>query len=103
MPYDGGNMFKLLNDVTAVGASRCVRLRENQDGIDVYAEFTSLAATKISAVTIELQGSINANEELYGVLTDPTLAIDSTATRFANACAFSISFLGDDPPTPGLS
>lgn len=85
MPYDGGNMFKLLNDVTAVAASRCVRLRENQDGIDVYAEFDSRAATKISAVTIELQASIDANQEQDGVLSDPGLAIDSTATRFGNA------------------
>ncbi len=85
MPYMEDSMFKVLNDVTAVGASRCIKFREDQDAIDVYAEFDSLAATKITALTIEIQGAIDNSEDLYGVLDNPTLAIDSTATRFANA------------------
>lgn len=84
MPDSGGYMFKVLNNVSAVGASRCIKVRENQDAIDVYAEFDSLAAVKISAVTIEIQGSINNLEDLTGVLDSPALAIDSTPTKFAN-------------------
>lgn len=85
MLYDGGNMFKLFENVAAVGVSRCIRLRENQDAIDIYAEFDSLAAVKVSAVTIEIQGAPNNNEDLTGIITDPGLAIDSTVTRFGNA------------------
>lgn len=78
-------MFKLFDNVTAVGASRCIKLRENFDAFDCYAEFDSRAATKITAVTIELQGAIDNLEDLTGILSDPAIAIDSTATRFANA------------------
>lgn len=94
MPYGGGGqMFKLLDNVSAVGASRCIKMNEDFNVLDSYVEFDSLAAVKVSAVTMEIQGAVNNSEDLTGVITNPTLAIDSIATKFANA-AFSYRING---------
>lgn len=76
---------KLLDEVTAVGASRSLKVGENVLNHTVYAWFESLAATAISAVTIVLQGSSTNEDGDTGVITNPTLAIGSTKTRVANS------------------
>ena len=76
---------KLLDGATAVGASRSIKIGEyiNEHRVDVH--FKSLAATKISALTIKLQGSATNDGATTGVVSTPTLAIGSTPERFANA------------------
>jgi hypothetical protein len=78
--------FKLLDGATAIGASRAIKL-PNQAGTKdhtVFSLFRSLDATKISALTISLQGSNTGDDARTGVITNPGLAIGSNAIRFAN-------------------
>lgn len=91
---------KLLNRVTAVGVSKAIQVPRQVAQHSVYTEFRSLAATKISAVTLKLQGSlvgpreyapggiesgISMNDDvLTGVITDPGIVIGSTPERVAN-------------------
>lgn len=85
MPNNGGGrMFKLLDNASAVGTSRCIEMNGNLNVLSSYLEFDSLAATKITAVTLEIQGAINNSEDLTGITIDPAIAIDTTATRFGN-------------------
>jgi hypothetical protein len=83
---------KLLTDISAVGVGRAWKINRSVDQHTVYAEFESLAATKITAVTIKLQGSLTGTDEGTGVISDPAIAIGSTAERVANgAFDFQIS------------
>lgn len=83
---------RLLDKVTVVGASQVVGVSSNHATINhsVQVEFDSRAATKISAVTIKLQGSHTGNSAVTGVTGDddndsnPALAVGSTAERVAN-------------------
>ncbi len=76
---------KLLSAATAVGASGSLKVGQdiNEHRVDVH--FRSLAATKISAVIIKLQGSPSGVDAIAGVISTPTLAIGSTPERVANA------------------
>ncbi len=88
--------FHLLDGATAIGVSRAVRVGKNVVDHTNEAEFASLAATKISALTVKLQGASRQKkftptggapvpESVTGVITNPTLAVGSTAERVANA------------------
>jgi hypothetical protein len=79
--------FKLLDGVSAIGASRALLLPNGAGVKDhtVFSSFRSLAATPISAVTINIQGSNTGDDASTGVITNPTLAIGSTAEKLANA------------------
>lgn len=92
--------IKLFDAATAVGVSRIVKINRQVEQHTVYAEFKSLAATKISALIIKLQGSllgerryavggaesgISMNDDvLTGVISDPGIVIGSTPERVAN-------------------
>ncbi len=74
----------LLSKVTSVGASRSVKTRGvTSHTVDI--DWSSLAATPISAVTVVLQGSSTNADEKNGVITNPTFAIGSAAAKFSNA------------------
>lgn len=75
---------KLINAATAVKASEAIRANNNSEHT-VYANFRSLAAVKVSAVTIKLQGSETGTDNETGVISNPTLVIGSTAERVANS------------------
>lgn len=77
--------FKLLDAVTAVKASPAVKLPKNTRDHTTDVSFLSTGDTAISAVTAILQGSSTGEDAVTGVITNPTIAIDSTATRYANA------------------
>jgi hypothetical protein len=94
--------IKLFDAVTAVGVSRPVKINRQVEQHTVYAEFQSLAATKISAVTIKVQGSmfgtrpvaippagvsgISMNDDVAtGIISDPVIAIGSTAEEISHA------------------
>lgn len=76
--------FKLLDKATAIGASNSVKLARGitDHTVDIFLE--SLAAAKITAATVILQGSSTNVDADTGVITTPALAIGSTAERFAN-------------------
>lgn len=74
---------RLLDGVSSVGASRSLRVHNILDHT-VYCTFKSLAAVKVSAVTLNLQGSEKNTDNQTGVISDPVLAIGSTAERVAN-------------------
>lgn len=83
----------LLDGISAVGVSRSLKTHNEQDHT-VYTEFKSLAtkASLITAVVIKLQGS-EMNPLPSEVISNPTLAIGSTAERVANA---AFDFMIDD-------
>jgi len=88
-------MQKLLSGVTAVGASAALKAGAQRRVLDhtVQAEFVSRAATKISAVTVKLQGSLTGRDDDNAVVSDPVIAIGSTATKVANG-AFHFRLAG---------
>lgn len=77
-------MFKLLDEATAIGASRAIRASKGITTWVTDVVFKSLAATKISALTVILQGSSTGEDAETGVIVDPAIAIGSTAERVAN-------------------
>lgn len=74
--------FKLLDGVTAIGASRSVRIGNRIKDHTCDVVFTSLAATKISALTVVLQGATKNDHDLTGPITSPALAIGSTPEQW---------------------
>lgn len=74
----------MIDRATATKASQARKI-DNITEHTVYASFRSLAATKISALTVKLQGSELGTDDTLGVITDPTLVIGSTAERVANS------------------
>lgn len=73
--------FKLLSGATAIGASPSIKVgKVINHTCDV--KFTSLAATPISALTVTLQGASTNEHDLTGPITNPTLAIGSTAEQW---------------------
>ncbi len=78
---------KIMDAQTAVGVSGVIRT--SALGIDALhtmtTRFRSLAATKISACVIKLQGSYTKADAETGVIDNPTLAVGSTTDRVANA------------------
>ena len=79
--------FKLLDKATAIGASPPVKMFADIGVKDhtVEVEIRSLGTVAISAVEIKLQGSHTAQiDSVTGVVTNPALAIGSTATNVAN-------------------
>ena len=76
--------IKLMSGVTAVGASRAIRVQPHIKDHTVYTAFRSLGATKIAAVVLKLQGSATGEDKDDGVVSDPVIAIGSTAEKVAN-------------------
>ena len=74
--------FKLLDGVTAIGASPSIKVGKNVVDHTCDVEFTSLAATAISALTVVLQGASTNKHALTGPITNPTLAVGSTAEQW---------------------
>lgn len=74
--------FKLLDAATAIGASRAIRVGRDVTDHTIDVSFSSLAATKISALTVKLQGASKNDDAATGVITNPTLAIGSTAEQW---------------------
>lgn len=73
--------FKLLDGATAIGASRAILVRNRVEDHTIEAWFRSLAATPISALTIVLQGALEDEGGATGVITNPNLAVGSTAEQ----------------------
>lgn len=69
--------FKMLDNATAIGASRPVKLSRAARNHTVEVMLNSTGTTKISAATVELQGG--NTQTLTCVNTSPTLADGSTA------------------------
>ena len=78
---------KILTGLTAIGVGKAIKMK-GLTNHTVDMRFKSLAATKISALSVIVQGSSTAEDSLTGVTTNPTLTIDSTAERFANAAFY---------------
>lgn len=77
-------MIKMIDKATAIGASRAVIARGVKDHT-VETLLDSRAATKISAATVVLQGSIDDQvDDANDLITPAVLAIGTTAERFAN-------------------
>lgn len=74
---------RLMDKISAVGVSRAIK-SNNVTEHTVNVDFASLGAVKIFAVTVKLQGSDSREELNTGVISDPVIAIGSTAERFAN-------------------
>lgn len=74
--------FKLLDAATAVGAGRAIKVGKGVIDHTCEVQFTSLAATAISALTVVLQGASTNVHDLTGPITNPTLAIGSTAEQW---------------------
>lgn len=85
--------FKLLDGATAIGASRAVLVGKKITDHTNEAELVSLAVTAISAATVILQGATRQKkftpsggrpipESETGPITNPTLAIGSTAEQW---------------------
>jgi hypothetical protein len=74
--------FKLLDGATAIGASPAIKVGKNVIDHTCDVKFTSLAATAISAVTVVLQGASTNEHAVTGPITNPTLAIGSTAEQW---------------------
>jgi hypothetical protein len=79
--------FKLLDAVSAVSCSRAVKLSKAVGVKDhtIKAYVDQIGATAFSAATLILQGSHTDADADTGMVTSPTLAIGSDATKFANA------------------
>lgn len=76
--------FKMLDAITAIGASNAIKVAKGITNWTIDTSYKSLAATKISAATIIFQGSSTGDDAITGVITNPTLTIGSTAERVAN-------------------
>lgn len=76
--------LKILNAVTAKGVGPAIKIPVDVVEHTYYTYFESLAATKISALTVNLQGSLTGEDKDTGVISDPAIAIGSTAERVAN-------------------
>ena len=75
---------KILSGVTAIGSGNAIHMKGLTNHA-VEVRFKSLAATKISALSVIVQGSATGEDSYTGVITNPTLAIGSTAEEVANA------------------
>lgn len=74
--------FKLLDGVSAIGASPTIKVGKNVIDHTCDVEFSSLAASAISALTVVLQGASTNRHSLTGPITNPTLAVGSTAEQW---------------------
>ena len=74
--------FKLLDGATAIGASPAIKVGKDVTDHTCDVQFTSLAATKISALTVVLQGATSNRHAVTGPITSPSLAIGSTAEQW---------------------
>jgi hypothetical protein len=84
-------MIRMLDGATAVGVSKVVKIPYGTIDNTVEAWFESLAATKITAVTIKLQGGMK--DVQTDVIDNPVLAIGTTPERVANG---AFNFVIDD-------
>lgn len=80
--------FKLLDRVSAIGASRSIKIARGTTNHTVDVELEHRAATKISAATVVLQGSTTDDDGKTGVITTSGLAIGSTAERVATSLMY---------------
>jgi hypothetical protein len=87
--------FKLLDGVTGISCSRAVKLSKAVGVKEhtIFASVKQVGATAFSAATLVLQGSYTGADSETGMITNPTIAIGSTAERFANA---AFTFLIDN-------
>jgi hypothetical protein len=74
---------KLLNGVTAVGASNSIKIPRTTTHHTVVAQFKDYGVTAVSALILKVQASLTG-ENNTTVVTAPALAIGSTAERVAN-------------------
>src|SRR4030067_1341644 len=75
--------IKMLNALTAVGAGDAFRLLGEGHTPTISGEQKSLAAVKISAATVVLQGSHSNEDDVKGMVDNPSLALGTTPERFA--------------------
>ncbi len=71
---------KMLSAATGLGVSESAEMQA-YGAVEhtIAAEFKSLAATKISALTIKTQGSLTNEDAVNGVIENSGIAIGSTA------------------------
>lgn len=82
--------FLMQNQATAIGASRGIKVGKGVTDHTVEVDVLSTTGTAISAVTVNLQGSMTGEDRDTGVLTNPTLADGSTAQRVSSATFYYI-------------
>jgi len=75
---------KMLDGVTAVGASNSIKLAGGCARHTVQTEFVDYGTTGVSALVVKLQGSLTGAGSNTGIVSNPVLAIGSTAERVAN-------------------
>ena len=82
-------MFRLFDDVASQGTvSNAIKMPRGTKRMAMEVVVKHRAATPVSACEIAVQGSLRGEDKDTGVITSATLAIDSTATRYANAAFY---------------
>ena len=80
---------KLLDGLTALGASDLIRIPRNCKEITLRADFehgdADYLVAGVTAATVKWQGGRNRDEEETGVVSSPTIAIGSTDTNWKTA------------------
>ena len=74
--------FKLLDGVTAIGASPAIKVGKNVIDHTCDVKFTNISASPITAITVVLQGASTKEHDLTGPITNPTLAIGAVAEQW---------------------
>ncbi len=89
MPDKEATMFLMFDKEDSIGAvSNAIRMPKHGKRMVLDTIVKHRAAVEVSAVEIAVQGSMTGEDKDTGVITNPTLAIDSTAERFANAAFY---------------
>lgn len=82
-------MFLMFDKEDTIGAvSNAIRMPRHGKRMVLDTIVKHRAATAVSAVEIAVQGSMTGEDKDTGVITNPTLALDSTVERFANAAFY---------------
>jgi hypothetical protein len=82
-------MFKMFDREDTAGAvSNAVKMPKHGKRMILDTVIEHRAATAVSACEIAVQGSMKGADKDTGVITGATLAVDSTATKFANAAFY---------------
>jgi hypothetical protein len=82
-------MFKMFDREDTAGAvSNAIKMPRHGKRMVLDTVIEHRAATPISACEIAIQGSMKGEDRNTGMITSATLAIDSTAEKFANAACY---------------
>jgi hypothetical protein len=82
-------MFKMFDREDTAGAvSNAIRMPKHGKRMVLENVIEHRAATPVSACEVAIQGSMKGDDRDTGMITSAMLAVDTTATRFANAACY---------------